>query len=112
TSDRMQLNMEARQNLGRLVDLSCCREIQVAVKSAEQRATLDLFLINTTVMRKPSVLLGRAQIQGGRVPVEKAYSFPVPTQAGQFDEIRIVFNRVFATASAKVEIERFVLVPR
>jgi hypothetical protein len=121
TSDHYPLIMEAHQNFGRLMDLGCCSRVQVAVRSTDSYAALDLMVTNTTLPGKPSLSLGRATIgsqfdlaRDNAAPESVVLDFDVPSQPAvrKFDEVTIVFNRPFARASAKVEIERFVFVPR
>jgi hypothetical protein len=103
------------------MDLGCCSRLQVAVRSTDSYATLDLLVTNTTLPGKPSLSLGRATI-GSRLELARENAAPQPVVLDfdvpgwpairKFDEVTIVFNRPFARASAKVEIERFVFVPR
>jgi hypothetical protein len=125
SSDRFPLSMEAHQNFGTLIDLSCCRQIQLAIRSADPNSvfiTLELILTNTTLAGRPSLSLGRAPIASAleRLPEEHAppvqgiLSFDVPRlpKIDEFDEATIVFHRSFPMASARMAIDRFVFVPK
>ena len=122
TTDGAPLFMEAHQNFGRLIDLKCCSLIQLAFKSVDESTTLTLILTNTTLAASPALSLGQRavistleELRGGPASAkERVVSFDVPPNPPirVFDEATIVFNRSFARASAKVEIERFIFVPR
>jgi hypothetical protein len=111
SSDRIPLRMEAHQNFGTLIDLSCCSEIQLAVRSAEETIALELILTNTTLPGKPSVSLGQVSV-GNTTHQLLSFDVPLRPRIREFDEATIVFHRAFQLASAKVAIERFVFVPR
>jgi hypothetical protein len=127
SSDRFPLSEEARQNFGTPIDLSCCSKIQLAIRSADVHSrfiTLELILRDTTVAGGPSQTLGLQTVgsvfEGGvgehAAPVETMLSFEVPrgSKIREFDEatIRFQVRGPFATASARVAIDRFVFVPR
>lgn len=127
SSDSLPLSMEAHQNFGTLIDLSCCGKIQVAISSADAFVTLELILTNTTLPGRPSLSLGKASWEGAMpaltfdrrpdgsaAPVQTLLSFDVPRrpEIRKFDEATILFHRAFRTASAKVAIDRFIFVPR
>ncbi len=125
SSDHFALSMEAHQNFGTLIDLSCCSKIQLAIRSADPNSVfiaLELILTNTTSPGRSSLSLGKATIASAldrlpddyAPPVQRILSFDVPRfpEIREFDEATIVFHRVFPTASAKVAIDRFVFVPR
>jgi hypothetical protein len=112
SSNRSPLSMEAHQNFGTLIDLRCCSKIQLALRSADQEATLDLVLTNTTVPGKPALSLGRETIPAAALPILATFPVPIHPTIQQFDEATIVFNRVYAIESARVAIDRFVFVPK
>ena len=122
TTDGAPLYMEAHQNFGRLIDLKCCSSIQLAIKSVDESTTFSLILTNTTLPGSATLFLGvrevistaQEQAAGPALAKERVVSFDVPPTPAirEFDEATIVFNRSFARASAKVEIERFIFVPR
>jgi hypothetical protein len=126
STDRHALSMEAHQNLGTLIDLSCCGEIQIAIRNADRypaTVSLELIVINTTLRRRPFQSLGRSTVRSmrpwmlydDRPPATEVLHFTVPGNAriSRFDEIMVVFHldsdRSFA--AAKMGIESFVLVP-
>jgi len=116
--DSRPLIMEAHQNLGKLIDLRCCREIQIEIQNADPypgTVSMELVLVNTRSGQQGSVSLGFAPVKSD-APTKETLTFPVPAQSPirQFDELTIRFprrrTRIFR--SAKIAIERFVLVPR
>src|SRR5439155_7049663 len=126
-TDRHALSMEAHQNLGTLVDLSCCSEIQIAIRNADRypgTVSLELIVINTTLGGRPSQSLGRSTVRStqawklydDRPPTKEILHFTVPANSRitRFDEVMVVLrldsDRSFA--AAKMGIQQFVLVPR
>lgn len=116
--DSRPLLMEAHQNLGKLISLSCCREIRIEVKNADHypgTVSLELVLSNTREGQEGSLSLGSAPVTS-EPPSDETLAFPIPshTPIKQFDELTIRFprrrTRIFR--SAKIAIEKFVLVPR
>jgi hypothetical protein len=127
SSDPYPLLMEAHQDLSSLVDLNCCRRIQVVVRTADSHpgtVSLELQLRNRRLPAKSRVSLGRlmvtSKLPGDKgddaEPVEETLDFEVPPSAAirQFDEITIVFRLSprRAGASARIAIDRFVFLPR
>jgi hypothetical protein len=124
--------MEAYQNLGSSIDLSCCSEIDVAITNADIRPgkiSLSILLTDSNSLGKPSrnfesINLGErvipssepAQIPMNRPPVNEVLHFPISTSATmpQFNEITIIFLPApeRSRAGAKVSIQSFTLVPR
>ena len=126
SSDRIPLAMEAHQNFGTLIDLSCCSQIQIAISSAElnfRSIALELILTNTTLPGRPSQSLGsvkiapllnRSSTELG-APLQAVLSFDVPrpfSRLSAFDEATVLFHRGIRLESAKVAIDRFIFVPR
>lgn len=116
SADRMPLKMEAHQNLGRLIDVSSCSRIDIAIRNGDAftgSLALELILVNTTLAGRPSQTLGGAPVNEQRL---QTLSFRIPPSPliRQFDELTIRFPgaNYRATRSAKVAIERFFLVPR
>jgi hypothetical protein len=127
SSDQYPLLMEAHQNFGALVNLNCCSKIQVVIGNADRypgTASLELVLANTTLGRKTSQSLGTMMVKstapGGpdddRQPVEEVLTFDIPSSPAirQFNAMTIRFrlDDRRANASARIEIKRFVFVPR
>ena len=119
------LEMVARQNLGRHFDLTCCARIEVEITNADAfpgTVSLELRVLDTGVSLRPEISLGLAMVQsmprwspGGVGPPREMLRFRVPAQPTlrRFDELIVVFHRAPTrlTNSAKVSIERFVLMP-
>ena len=127
SSDPYPLQMEAHQDLSSLVDLNCCRRIQVAIHNADRHpgtVSLELQLRNRRQPGKARASLGRVTVTSkppnetddNAEPVEEILSFDVPPTAAirQFDEITILFrlHPGRAGASARIAIDRFVFLPR
>lgn len=125
--DYRPLNMEAHQNLGKLIDLACCREIRIEIQNADRypgTVAVELILKNTREEPERSLSLGSAPVTstpGGvngdpNSPMRETLTFPIPARSPirQFDELMIRFprQRPRMNRSAKISIERFILVPR
>jgi hypothetical protein len=121
--DSRPLIMEAHQNLGKLIDLSCCREIRIEIENADRypgTVAVELVLVNSREGQKGSVTLGKAPVTSApgdpRAPLKETLTFPIPGRAPirQFDELMIRFprQRPRLNRSAKIAIDRFVLIPR
>jgi hypothetical protein len=121
------LVMEAHQNLGRLFDVSCCSKIQIGVRNADRlphTVGLELRLVNTTLAGAPFETLGIQAVESSPAwqppadpqPASEILTFPVPARPKirQFDElsIRFIRARYREDRSARVGIERFILIPR
>jgi hypothetical protein len=132
SSDFAPLLMEAYQNLGSSIDLSCCSGIDVAITNADIRPgqiALSILLTDSNSLGQSSrnfesINLGErvipssepAQIPMNRPPVNEVLHFPISTSATthQFNEITIIFlpAQERSHAGAKVSIQNFTLVPR
>jgi hypothetical protein len=127
TTDHTPLFMEANQNFGTLIDLSCCSRIEIAISNADRypgSVTLELLLANTTLRGKPSQSLGSVEVKsiprwrpdddGMAVPETLAFAVPSNTSLRKFDEVKIQFHleAVRSETAAKIAIDRFVFVPR
>ncbi len=126
SNDGRRLLMEARQNLGRLIDVDCCSEVLITITNAETDSTvvaLELSLVNTTIPGTPVLALGAAkaasQMAAGphnnkQVQQTLAYKIPAAPTIRQFDELIVAFHRAepVTIRSTKVAIHQFVLVPR
>lgn len=121
--DSRPLIMEAHQNLGKLIDLACCREIRIEIQNADRypgTVAVELVLVNSRDGQKGSVSLGSAPVTSApgdpRAPLKETLTFPLRAHASirQFDELMIRFPRQRSriNRSAKIAIDRFVLVPR
>lgn len=126
STDHRALQMEAHQKLDTPIDLRCCREIQIEVLNADRfpgTVGVELVLLSNQAVHFGSVSLGQAAVtsrpdlsQDPVTAVHEMLDFKVPPRPviDQFDEFKVVFHRagVRADKSAKVSIERFVLLPR
>ena len=69
STDGRPLRLEARQNLGTLIDLACCSDIRVAIQNTDRypgTVSLELILRNTTLPDTPSQSLGTAMVASTR----------------------------------------------
>jgi hypothetical protein len=131
TTDHTPLQMEAHQKLETPIDIQCCSKIQLEVLNADRypgTLTLELFLLDTEHPSAAPLSLGSAPIishpdmaRDPVMPLRETLEFAVPqlstmdkSTMDQFTELRIVFHRarLRMDKSAKVSVERFVLVPR
>jgi hypothetical protein len=121
------IQMEAHQNLGLPVALSCCGEIALALTNADTRAgamSLALMLNDSASPGKAGVLLHAQPIPSSeadpipadRAPVKETLHFAIPPTHAQtsFNEISVYFilSPRHARAGAKVSIDSFELIPR
>jgi hypothetical protein len=126
TTDHTPLQMEAHHKLDTPIALRCCSRIQLEVANADRypgTMALELILRNTDHPGEAPLSLGSEPLTSRpdvtRDPViaaRETLDFPVPARAAleEFNEFEIVFHRahVRMDKSAKVSIERFVLMPR
>jgi hypothetical protein len=125
--DHRPLMMEAHQNLGKLIDLSCCSEIRIEIQNADRDPGgigIELILVNTREGSDAYVSLGRAPVTSvpgwitgsPTTPMQETLSFPIPRHPWikHFDELMIRFprDRKQNDRSAKIAIDRFILMPR
>jgi hypothetical protein len=128
---RAPLRMEAHQNLGKLFNLSCCSRIEVAIHNVEntgerraepggrELARVELILANSSDPLErggvPPESLGMQAVDGSE---HQMLSFMVRSSSGlrQFDELTVRIIRGWMLSgsdrSARISVERFVLVPR
>jgi hypothetical protein len=111
STDLTPLTMEARQNFGRTIDMSCCSAIGVAIESGERyvgTVNLELELRNSTIADAPWYTLGELPV--GRA-ASQTLKFPLPARlrAGMFDEIQVLFHLLQPRAdrSARIALRRF-----
>jgi hypothetical protein len=127
TTDFTPMSMEARQNFGSLIDLSCCRAIELAISNGDRRpgtVAVELILSNTRLPGQPRQSLGILPVNStlrwfsgdDRPPVVEVLSFRLPTQSAiqSFDEAIVRFELKFPREqwSARIAIEKFRLIPR
>ena len=127
STDLRALSMEAHQNLGDLVDLSCCSRIEVSIVNGDHyphSVSLELVLIDNSSAPKPSQSLGWQTVNSTRpwrmdderpAPTETLkFAIPRISSLKRFDEVAIVFrlDGYRARTGAKIGIDHFTLVPR
>jgi hypothetical protein len=126
STDHQPLLMEARHKLDQSVALSCCSAIRLEIRNADaypDTIALELVLIANDRPGAPSLNLGRRDVTSRPdasrdpvTPVPETLEFPIPSAAAldAFDEFRVVFQRARRRMdkSAKLAIDRFILVPR
>jgi hypothetical protein len=128
TNDGAPLTMEARQNLGILVDVSCCSAIEVSIFNSDKYSgtvQVELVLSNTALRGRPSVSLGRLPVRSESrfrffsapgIVVEEKLVFPLPEALPfrQFDEfsVRFVTASMRADHAPRISVESFRLVRR
>ena len=117
TPDRWPMEMEAHQKLDTPIGIKCCSAIQMMIENRETDANaaagLELTLIDSALPNSP-LNLG-APASGVNAEREQTLTYRMPSVAWltKFDELKVNFRRGFnrADKSAKIAIERFVLVP-
>ncbi len=121
TTDHWPMQMEARQNLAQPISTQCCSRIRLAIRNADRyprTLSIELVLINRELPTSGWQTLGRVPVTSlpSGTPVPETLDFPVPPTIAfhQFDALKVIFYRVPGAArdkSARISIERFVLVP-
>jgi hypothetical protein len=125
STDGSSLWMEAHQNLGTAITLKCCMAIQVVIENADLQpgtVAMELLLRNNTVAGKPYASLGARNVSArtdgkaaAPAPLSQTLTYHIPDQVklGKFDEVKVVFRLEWKRRdqSAKIAINRFVLVP-
>ncbi|MGH9719228.1 MAG: hypothetical protein ACRD8O_03385 [Bryobacteraceae bacterium] len=126
TTDHARLNMEAHHRLEQPIPLSCCSRLLLTIRNADPYAPrtvslevvlIDRKLLNTTQSLGTVAVASIPAMKDGEataVPETLDYRFQGSTRIDKFDEIKVVFHRTMSRIdkSARVAIERFVLVPR
>jgi hypothetical protein len=118
STDVLPLEMQARQNVGMPVDLSCCRAIDVALTNAEKGpARVGVLLTDRTKPSRPFVSLGAKTMEPAEdgAPAKQVVEFTIPQHATirSFNEIVVMFDRgpQGRRRGAKVAVESFTLEP-
>ena len=121
TVDGWPLTMEAHQKLDRELDLSCCSKVRVVIRNADKypgTVAIELGLIHNA--GRP-VMLGSVAVTSTPdlardpiMPVTETLEFTVPDRVLIFDEFDVIYRRLKMREdkSARIAIEKFVLVPR
>jgi hypothetical protein len=127
SADWGPLLMEAHQEFGAPIPLSCCREIQMSVRNGESRPgdiVLRMVLSDSTLPRKPAQILEPQPVvssepgpfRTGNAPLEETIDFtiPSPSTLKQFNQITVVFMPEIRRSAfgSRIAIRQFALVPR
>jgi hypothetical protein len=126
TTDHRPMQMEAHHKLEQTVDLRCCSRIQLELRNADRypgTVTVELVLLNSELSKPGAQSLGKALVvsrpdtsKDPVTPVAETLDFVMPAAPAieAFDEFKVVFlrDRVRMDKSAKIAIDRFILVPR
>jgi hypothetical protein len=116
--------MEAHQKLEQPIDVSCCSRIQLTVSNADRYPhTISLELILRELPGELSQSLGIESLKSvpdpdkeSVSPVSETLDFAVPPEprVHVFNEITVVYHRDRSRRdkSARVAVERFILIPR
>ena len=128
TPDQRPIQMEAHQNLGTHIDLSCCSSIQIVVRNRDRypgTVGLELRLIDTFGALPIYQTLGVQTVQStpnwspngeGVASQYETLTFPIPKSPAvkRFDEFAIRYHMTGMRShrSPNVGIERFILSPR
>ena len=127
TTDFSPIAMEARQSFGTLIDLSCCRSLELIISNGDRRpgtVSVELILTNTRFPGKPQQSLGVCPVisslhwspDAHRPPVTETLTFRIPSHAAisSFDEATIRFRLGSGRErwSARIAVVKFRLIPR
>ena len=126
STDQRPLEMEAHQKLDAPIDIRCCGKIQVEVLNADHypgTISLELVLVDSESGWPVLLRLGSENVtsrpdlsRNPVIPMRETLEFTLPSDPPmeQFNEFEVVFRRarVRMDRSAKVSIERFVLLPQ
>jgi hypothetical protein len=108
TTDGWPMEMDAHQKLDPPVNVQCCSQIQLVIRNTDPfpgTVSLELILLDSAIPMSLGSIAPAGQLLTYRIP-------PVPALR-KFDELKVVFHRdrIRADKSAKIAIERFILVP-
>jgi hypothetical protein len=120
------VQMEAQQNLGSLIPLDCCREIDVTLTNADDRPgriDIALLLADSSSSTPTSESLGTQPIVSSlaahfsfvRAPVHETLHFQIPPgKLRRFNQITVVFIPSYerALGGSKVALQNFTVIPR
>lgn len=117
STDHRPLTMEARQNLGTLIDVSCCAEIRLEARNSDREPSavrVELVIQNTTLAGRPSQSLGSLPVDFPSGAGTLRFRLPARLTIRQFDQFTIRFHLLppRADRGARIAIDRFVLIPR
>ena len=122
SSDIYPLLMEAHQDFGNHVDLDCCSRIELMVHSTDSHPEtiwFEMLLSDRDLPSQPAIALGEVHLANpfaNSSTIEQTLSFTVPTLARlqRFNEIIIRYHLAGSHegSSARVNVDRFIFVPR
>lgn len=115
TTNRGRLNMDAIQKFDDPVDFACCSRLRVELWNADRypdTVALEVELDETSLGAMP-VKSKPDLAKDPVVAVLETIDFPIPAGIAPVTELKVVFQRarVRADKSARMSIERFVLLP-
>lgn len=126
TTDRWPLQMEAHQKLEQSIDVACCGKIRIEILNADRypgTVSLELMLVDSQGQTTTRESLGLAPVLSAPdlksdpvTAVAETLEFTLPGGGALqvFNELQVMFRRARnrADKSARVAIQRFILVPR
>jgi hypothetical protein len=125
--NHVPLQMEAHQKLDHAIDMGCCGAIQVEISNGDLYASsvaLELVLLDESPQGTRSQSLGTIGVRSEPEPVRRGevhparelLTFAVPANGAvrTFDAVEVVFHFALVRndRSARISLERFILVPR
>ncbi|HLW76354.1 MAG TPA: hypothetical protein VKS01_05200 [Bryobacteraceae bacterium] len=117
SAGHVTLRMEARQNLSREIETARLSRIQMAIRNTEDEPShlrAELILSNASAPGEPLESWGTQNIESSPERQTIAFATPAYPLLAQFDAItvRILRTGILTTESARISIDRFVLIPR
>ena len=126
TTDFTPIAMEAHQSFGALIDLTCCKSLELVISNGDRRpatVAVELILSNTRLPGKPEQSLGICSVNSSqrwsaddnRPPATETLTFRVPAHPAiqKFDEATVRFQMGSPRErwSAKIAVLKFRLIP-
>jgi len=110
------LMMEAKQKLDLPIAINCCDRIRLSIHDADPHpasVALELVLIDSSTTPPRTMSLGRNMI-GLEAVEEIDFAIPRRPVLREFNEIQVIFHRdrLNHSRSARIAIDRFVLMPK
>jgi hypothetical protein len=115
TTNRRQLNMDAVQRFDDPLDLACCSRLRIEIWNADRYpGTVSLEVLADEVSFGVKPVLSRPDLDRDPiVAVPESLDYSIPPGIRPVSELKVVFGRARTRAdrSARVAIDRFVLMP-
>ena len=115
TTNHGILNMDAIQKFDDPVDFACCSRLRVEIWNADRfPGTVSLEVVTDGVAMGAMAVKSQPELtKDPIVAVPESIDFPIPPGIAPVTELKVVFRRakVRADKSARMSIERFVLLP-